>query len=149
MDRRAVIAVLLLLSIAGLVALPVEGLRPDGAEIGTVRVCPAAPDERVPPDFANPACRILPVNQAELCFVQGGQTLHSMSLNELGEALPASFLRVHPSHIVNVAFVKSLTRLASGVGHLELTNGATVPVSRRIMPMLRRALDQVPDHKGQ
>ena len=49
-------------------------------------------------------------------------------------------LRVHRSHIVNTAFVDALERDPSGVGRLLLSNGAAVPVSRRIMPKVRSAL---------
>ena len=49
-------------------------------------------------------------------------------------------MRVHRSHIVNMAFVQSLEREASGVGRLFITTGKFVPVSRRIMPMVRRAI---------
>lgn len=76
----------------------------------------------------------------ELCFRDGGQTLHHASLNALAESLPQTFLRVHRSHIVNMACVRSLTRQASGIGQLQLTNGSVVPVSRRALPALRGVL---------
>lgn len=74
-------------------------------------------------------------------FLIGGRTvLHSVSLNEIEEALPATFLRVHRSHLINVAYVKSLSRDPSGTGNLRLEEGTDVPVSRRIMPKVRQAL---------
>ncbi len=76
-----------------------------------------------------------------LCFHEGGETLHSGSLNELEKDLPSAFLRVHRSHIVNTKLVKSLAREAGGVGRLEMQNGASVPVSRRIMPKVRSVLE--------
>jgi DNA-binding LytR/AlgR family response regulator len=76
----------------------------------------------------------------ELNFADGGQRLHSGSLNELEGELPPAFIRVHRSHIVNTAFVESLEREASGVGRLRVSTGAFVPVSRRIMPTVRRAI---------
>ena len=76
----------------------------------------------------------------ELHFADGSTRLHSGSLNELETDLPPAFVRVHRSHIVNMAFVKSLEREASGVGRLFITTGSFVPVSRRIMPMVRRAI---------
>ena len=76
----------------------------------------------------------------ELHFADGGKRLHSGSLNELEAELPPAFLRVHRSHIVNTAFVESLQREPSGVGRLRMTTGEFVPVSRRIMPTVRRAI---------
>ena len=76
----------------------------------------------------------------ELHFADGGKRLHSGSLNELEAELPPAFLRVHRSHIVNTAFVESLQREPSGVGCLRITTGEFVPVSRRIMPTVRRAI---------
>jgi DNA-binding LytR/AlgR family response regulator len=76
----------------------------------------------------------------ELNFADGSRRLHSGSLSELEAELPPAFLRVHRSHIVNTAFVESLKREPSGVGQLCITTGATVPVSRRIMPMVRRTI---------
>lgn len=76
----------------------------------------------------------------ELNFEDGRQVLHSGSLNDLESSLPPTFLRVHRSHIVNTTFVQSLKREASGVGQLHVSGGAIVPVSRRIMPAVRRAM---------
>jgi DNA-binding LytR/AlgR family response regulator len=76
----------------------------------------------------------------ELVLKDGRVILHNGALAELEETLPATFLRVHRSFIVNTAFVKALTRESTGVGALALTTGAEVPVSRRIMPKVRSAL---------
>lgn len=76
----------------------------------------------------------------ELHFVDGSTRLHGGSLNTLEADLPPVFLRVHRSHIVNTAFVESLKRESSGVGELRMTTGASVPVSRRIMPTVRRTI---------
>ena len=76
----------------------------------------------------------------ELNFADGSKRLHSGSLNELEGELPPAFIRVHRSHIVNTAFVESLEREPSGVGRLCIGTGAFVPVSRRIMPTVRRAI---------
>ena len=76
----------------------------------------------------------------ELNFADGSKRLHSGSLNELEGELPPAFIRVHRSHIVNTAFVESLEREPSGVGRLRISTGAFVPVSRRIMPTVRRAM---------
>jgi len=71
----------------------------------------------------------------------GKTYLHTQTLVNLEAELPLQFLRVHRSHIVNTDFVESLSRDPSGTGSLSLTNGDMVPVSRRIMPDVRRALN--------
>ena len=76
----------------------------------------------------------------EIHFGEGQTGLYTASLNELEGKLPDTFLRVHRSHIVNTAFVITLTRDANGVGTLTLSTGASVPVSRRIMPRVRSVL---------
>ncbi|WP_083838454.1 LytR/AlgR family response regulator transcription factor [Pseudoalteromonas sp. NJ631] len=88
----------------------------------------------------------------EICFCKGardyvelvinnrGSVLHHNSLSELESTLPATFLRVHRSYIVNTQFITSLSRSASGTGILHLSTGDEVPVSRRIMPKVRDAL---------
>jgi len=77
---------------------------------------------------------------SEIVLVGGRTVLHSASLNEMEETLPATFLRVHRSHLINVMFVKSLSRERSGTGTLTLVEGSDVPVSRRVMPRVRQAL---------
>lgn len=76
----------------------------------------------------------------ELVLTDGSRILHNGSLAELERDLPATFLRVHRSHIVNTAFVAQLDRDASGTGRLMLSSGMAVPVSRRTMPKVRDAL---------
>lgn len=76
----------------------------------------------------------------ELNFADGSKRLHNGSLNEMEGELPSAFLRVHRSHIVNTAYVESLRRESSGVGQLRISTGEIVPVSRRIMPMVRRTI---------
>ena len=77
---------------------------------------------------------------SEIHLLGGRTILHSVSLNELEESLPAIFLRVHRSHLINVMFVEALTRDSSGTGSLSLKDDVSVPVSRRIMPKVREAL---------
>ncbi|NQY14296.1 MAG: LytTR family transcriptional regulator [Henriciella sp.] len=77
---------------------------------------------------------------SELVLIDGRTVLHSASLNELEATLPATFLRVHRSHLINVMFVESLTRDSSGTGTLLLSENIEVPVSRRVMPKVREAL---------
>ncbi|MEM9840068.1 MAG: LytTR family transcriptional regulator DNA-binding domain-containing protein [Pseudomonadota bacterium] len=76
----------------------------------------------------------------ELNLRDGRQLLANSTLADLEKHLPANFLRVHRSHIVNTAEITSLAREPSGVGTLELKNNSSVPVSRRILPRVRAAI---------
>jgi DNA-binding LytR/AlgR family response regulator len=57
----------------------------------------------------------------------GERRLHKRTLAQLEALLPAGFLRVHRSHIVNMAAVQ---RLESGNRVLRLAGGSEVPVGR-------------------
>ncbi|MCK0070239.1 LytR/AlgR family response regulator transcription factor [Kordiimonas laminariae] len=76
----------------------------------------------------------------ELHFEDGRMILYKGTLNHLSSTLPPRYLKVHRSFIVNTDAVVSMTREPSGNGHLELKNGVSVPVSRRIMPKVRENL---------
>ena len=67
-------------------------------------------------------------------------TLYNGTLKELEISLPAIFLKVHRSYIVNTTKIVSLDRNTAGTGELGLDNGAFIPVSRRIMPKVRESL---------
>ena len=77
---------------------------------------------------------------AEIMLLDGREILHSVTLAELEDTLPATFLRVHRSYLVNTEFVQSLERDPAGTGMLTLTDGSEIPVSRRVMPQVRQAL---------
>ena len=84
-------------------------------------------------------CRSLD-GYSELVLHGGNRILHSVSLNELASELPATFLRVHRSHIINVSYIKSLSRDPSGTGKLNMEDNIIVPVSRRILPKIRKVI---------
>ena len=76
----------------------------------------------------------------EVFLKSGRNALHSASLAALEHELSVGFIRVHRSHIVNAACVKSLTRESAGTGELQMSDGSVVPVSRRNMASVRGAL---------
>lgn len=76
----------------------------------------------------------------ELHLDDGSRLLHTATLNELDADLSPGFLRVHRSHLVNTRYIERLVRAEGGTGTLHLRSGAPVPVSRRVMPGVRRAL---------
>lgn len=77
----------------------------------------------------------------EIIFENGRHDLFTGTLTAMEEKLPDTFLRVHRSHIVNTAYVQRLERDPGGAGNLLLSNGTRIPVSRRILPHVRDALE--------
>ena len=76
----------------------------------------------------------------EVVMKDGRTLLHTGALAKLEALLPASFLRVHRSCIVNTDEIEALERDPGGSGRLILKSAEAAPVSRRILPRVRRAL---------
>jgi DNA-binding LytR/AlgR family response regulator len=66
----------------------------------------------------------------EVALIDGRRLLHDVRLDELEKRLPASFIRVHRSHIINLDHVRGMKRVGAGRQAIELANGAELPVSR-------------------
>lgn len=66
----------------------------------------------------------------EVALADGRRLLHDVRLDDLEKRLPASFIRVHRSHIVSMDHVKELKRLGGGRQVVELAGGSQIPVSR-------------------
>lgn len=77
---------------------------------------------------------------SEITLRSGQKHLHNETLAQLTEGLPNYFLKVHRSHIVNTRVIERLERNPAGTGKLFLHGEQHVPVSRRIMPLVREAL---------
>jgi hypothetical protein len=68
----------------------------------------------------------------------GRRLLASHRISELAARLdPATFVRVHRSHIVNLSFVAGFERLPGDRIRVRLRSGATVPASRAGSALLR------------
>ena len=76
----------------------------------------------------------------EVTLADGHKLLHDVRLDDLEKRLPASWLRVHRSHIVNLGHVRGTKTLPGSRRAVELGNGAEVPVSRRRAPQVVAAL---------
>ncbi len=76
----------------------------------------------------------------ELFDVNGDVKLFHGSITELSLRLPTTFLKTHRSYLVNTTLINSLERNPSGAGQLVLSQGAVVPVSKRILPQVREKL---------
>jgi two-component system response regulator LytT len=66
---------------------------------------------------------------SELHFL-GKTALHDKSIEALECLLPANFVRIHRSHLVNLHFVSALKKLGGGSNQLQLKGGDSLPVSR-------------------
>ena len=81
---------------------------------------------------------------AHYTYVFDGAETHfcNLSISEIEQRLdPATFLRVHRSHIVNVAHAAALKRVRDqGLLELDCAERHAVPVSRARLPKLRAAL---------
>jgi DNA-binding LytR/AlgR family response regulator len=66
----------------------------------------------------------------EVVLADGRRFLHDTSLQDLERRLPRGFLRVHRSHIVNVAHVQGIRTLPGRRRVLEVGGAAEIPVSR-------------------
>jgi two-component system response regulator LytT len=66
----------------------------------------------------------------EVILADGRRFLHDTSLQDLELRLPAGFVRVHRSHIVNAAHLQGIRTLPGRRRALVLAGGAEIPVSR-------------------
>lgn len=84
---------------------------------------------------------------SEIWLLDGRQQLYSGTLKALEDQLPTRFIRVHRSYLVNVRHVRQFrttTDADSGSGAvLLLAGGQQVPVSRRLIPAVRSAMQEV------
>lgn len=76
----------------------------------------------------------------EVVCINSRRHLHNSSLIKLEQELSAVFLRVHRSYIVSTDYILSLKREATGSGLLKMSTGEKIPVSRRIMPTVRKSI---------
>lgn len=122
----------------------------EGREKGVMPLEPAAASVRIPVN-RNGATRLLTPQEiyavhadAHYTYVFDGQETHfcNLSISEIESRLdPQTFLRVHRSHIVNVAHAAALKRVRDqGLLELDCAERHEVPVSRSRLPKLRAAL---------
>jgi DNA-binding LytR/AlgR family response regulator len=104
---------------------------PEGISLGT-----AAGQHFV---LVNDIVRLAAADDYTEAFLTDGRTvLHPEPLQRLLERLPASFLRIHRSHAINLSHLRSFRKGPSS--SVVLSDESTAPVSRRSVAKLVAAL---------
>jgi len=81
-------------------------------------------------------------NYSQIRLVSGETILDDRSLKEMLTLLPANFIRVHRSHLVNLDAVHELRSLGAGKYELLLTHQQRCPLSRTHVKTVRESLAQ-------
>ncbi|MGE7092359.1 LytTR family DNA-binding domain-containing protein [Lysinibacillus sp. NPDC048646] len=74
-------------------------------------------------------------------YVEGEQFKTSITLKELQMRLPSFFIRIHRSYIVNIHFIKKMSRDLTSNFIVTLKDGSELPVSQSYINTLRNALE--------
>lgn len=74
-------------------------------------------------------------------YTQNEQYKTNITLKELQTKLPEFFLRIHRSYILNIYFIKRISRDLASNFVIELKNGAELPVSQSYINDLRKVLE--------
>lgn len=74
-------------------------------------------------------------------YTDNEQYKSNMTLKELQTKLPEYFLRIHRSYILNIYYIKKISRDLSSNFVVELKTGTELPVSQSYIHDLRRALE--------
>lgn len=77
---------------------------------------------------------------SELFLASDKKELHPQNLEKIDLLLPASFVRIHKSYIVNFQFVESITLHGGSKYSMILKNGVELPVSRSKYQELKKML---------
>jgi len=81
-------------------------------------------------------------NYSEIKLASGDSVLDDRPLKELLTLLPASFIRAHRSHLVNLNEIRELRSLGGGKYELLLNHDQRCPLSRTHVREVREKLDQ-------
>lgn len=74
-------------------------------------------------------------------YVNGEQFKTTITLKELQTRLPSIFIRIHRSYIINIHFIKKITRDLSSNFLVILKNGTELPISQSYINHLRSVLE--------
>ncbi|RKJ14103.1 LytTR family transcriptional regulator, partial [Butyricicoccus sp. 1XD8-22] len=74
-------------------------------------------------------------------YMNGDQYKTNVTLKELETRLPNIFLRIHRSYIINIHFIKKITRDLASNFVVVLKDGSELPVSQSCLSDLRKILE--------
>lgn len=74
-------------------------------------------------------------------YNDGEQYKTSVTLKELQTRLPSTFIRIHRSYIINIYYIKRITRDITSNFLVQLKDGTELPVSQSYINQLRTVLE--------
>lgn len=74
-------------------------------------------------------------------YSQGEQYKTAITLKELQTRLPSTFIRIHRSYIINIYFIKKISRDFASNFIVQLSEGTELPVSQSYINNLRAVLE--------
>ena len=74
-------------------------------------------------------------------YTDGEQYKTSVTLKELQTRLPSTFIRIHRSYIINMNFIKKITRDLTSNFLIQLKDGTELPISQSYISHLRTILE--------
>jgi len=81
-------------------------------------------------------------NYTTFIFNDGNKVLVCRTLKDVEKILPqSSFVRIHQSHLINMKYVKSISKQDGGVIYMQ--DGSDIPVSRQKKDTLSQILDSM------
>lgn len=77
----------------------------------------------------------------ELHLENGQMEIYDKSIKQLCPLLPANYVRIHKSYVVNIEKIEKIQTLGGGRYRVVLKSGDCLPVSRRKISDLKKRLD--------
>jgi two-component system, LytTR family, response regulator len=74
-------------------------------------------------------------------YKDGEQYKTTVTLKELQTRLPSTFIRIHRSYIINLTFIKKITRDLTSNFLIQLKDGTELPISQSYINHLRTVLE--------
>lgn len=74
-------------------------------------------------------------------YSKGEQYKTAITLKELQTRLPNNFLRIHRSYIINICYIKKISRDLTSNFIVQLNDGVELPVSQSYINNLRAVLE--------
>ncbi|HJH10384.1 MAG TPA: LytTR family transcriptional regulator [Metalysinibacillus jejuensis] len=93
------------------------------------------------PVLINDVMYIESLNKKTWFYEKGTQHKTTITLKELQLSLPKQFLRIHRSYIINIRYIKTITRDLASNFQVTLINEMTLPISQSYINDVRAVLN--------